>query len=224
MDDTSIPQPAAVEAIPNTNNAVMAPDGLEQPAHALVDFLLLGGPVLWVLAGLSVVTLSLVLAKLVQFSIARLNSKLRSGGLGAIKSATATAIKSHPKDRALVEDAGRRAARGIMRPLERGLGTLGMIAMLSPLIGLLGTVIGMIDAFQALETASSAVDPSLLSGGIWVALLTTAAGLVVAIPATLAHGWFEGRLLRFADEAECLIGHVLAHAAPSANTLRIAAE
>ncbi|GAB5502782.1 MotA/TolQ/ExbB proton channel family protein [Pyruvatibacter sp.] len=228
MDETVTSATALPEGHATVEAAALlptiSPQGIEQPTTAIVDFLTVGGPVLWLLAILSVVMMALVLAKLVQFSIARMGSHARGGGLGIIKTATQNAIETHDADRSFAEDAGRRAARTIMRPLEGGLGTLGMIAMLSPLIGLLGTVIGMIGAFQALENAASTVDPSLLSGGIWIALLTTAAGLVVAIPATLAHGWFEGRLTRFADEAECLIGESLAQAAPIKNPLRMAAE
>lgn len=228
MDETNSSAIALPEADATVEAAAtlpsVAPQGMDQPVSAIADFLAVGGPVLWLLAILSVVMMALVLAKLIQFSAARMGSHARHGGLGIIKTATLKAIEAHDADRSFAEDAGRRAARTIMRPLEGGLGTLGMIAMLSPLIGLLGTVIGMIDAFQALENAASTVDPSLLSGGIWIALLTTAAGLVVAIPATLAHGWFEGRLTRFADEAECLIGEALAQAAPVRNPLRMAAE
>lgn len=71
------------------------------------------------------------------------------------------------------------AMRGLLPALE-------LIAQLSPLLGLLGTVIGMIEAFRALEMAGNQVNPALLSAGIWQALLTTAAGLVVAVPATVA--------------------------------------
>jgi biopolymer transport protein ExbB len=71
-----------------------------------------------------------------------------------------------------------------------------LIANLSPLIGLLGTVIGMINAFQALQNAGNKVDPSILSGGIWVALMTTAAGLIIAIPSAAAHNWMEGVVYR----------------------------
>ena len=78
--------------------------------------------------------------------------------------------------------------------LERGLRTLDIIAQLAPLLGLFGTVIGMIEAFQALQGAGSQVDPSVLAGGIWVALLTTAAGLAVAMPASIALSWFEARM------------------------------
>jgi len=213
--------------LPGTDTAgeaVATTAALEHPVSAIADFLSIGGPVLWILAILSVVTMALVLAKLVQFAVARTGSRSGRGALGAVQASTGHAIETHGPDRSSAEDAGRRTARQIMRPLEGGLGTLGMIAMLSPLIGLLGTVIGMIDAFQALEDASGPVDPSLLSGGIWIALLTTAAGLVVAIPATLAHGWFEGGLTRFADEAECTIGETLAQAAPAQSALRLAAE
>ena len=80
--------------------------------------------------------------------------------------------------------------------LRSGLRSLALIASLSPLIGLLGTVLGMINAFQALQDAGNRVDPSILSGGIWVALLTTAAGLIIAIPAAAAHNWMEGVVYR----------------------------
>ena len=73
-----------------------------------------------------------------------------------------------------------------------------MIASLSPLLGLLGTVLGMIEAFQQMEAAGSQVDPSILSGGIWQALLTTAVGLAVAIPVVIMHGFFERKCDRIA--------------------------
>lgn len=222
--DEPITDALALPGNTTADEAVAMTPAFEHPVSAVADFLSIGGPVLWVLAILSVVTMALVLAKLVQFAVARTGSHYGRGALGAVEAATGSAIETHGADRSYAEDAGRRTARQIMRPLESGLGTLGMIAMLSPLIGLLGTVIGMIDAFQALEGASGSVDPSLLSGGIWIALLTTAAGLVVAIPATLAHGWFEGRLTRFADEAECAIGETLAKTTPTQGTLRLAAE
>ncbi|MCE8471205.1 MotA/TolQ/ExbB proton channel family protein, partial [Rhodovulum sulfidophilum] len=66
-----------------------------------------------------------------------------------------------------------------------------LIAVIAPLLGLLGTVLGMIDAFQALQSAGAAADPADLAGGIWEALLTTAAGMAVAIPAAVALSWFE---------------------------------
>jgi biopolymer transport protein ExbB len=91
-----------------------------------------------------------------------------------------------------------------LQPYESGFRILDTIAQLAPLLGLLGTVIGMIDAFQALQSAGSQVDPSALAGGIWVALLTTAAGLSVAMPTSIALSWFEAQTDReraFAEHA-----------------------
>ena len=77
---------------------------------------------------------------------------------------------------------------------QRFLPSLEIIAQVSPLIGLLGTVIGMIDSFNELELGGSLVDPSILAGGIWTALLTTAMGLIVAIPALISHYFLDKKL------------------------------
>ena len=77
--------------------------------------------------------------------------------------------------------------------LERGLVILATIANVAPLMGFLGTVAGMILAFGAIEQAGD-VDPSLVAGGIKVALLTTAAGLVIAIPVNIAYNFFVTRV------------------------------
>nr|WP_093034285.1 MotA/TolQ/ExbB proton channel family protein [Roseovarius azorensis] len=89
--------------------------------------------------------------------------------------------------------------------LERGFRFLDTVAQVAPLLGLFGTVLGMIEAFQALQSAGSQVDPSLLAGGIWVALLTTAAGLAVAMPASVVLSWFESRMA----EERALADHAL---------------
>jgi len=78
---------------------------------------------------------------------------------------------------------------------QKFLPSLEIIAQVSPLIGLLGTVIGMIDSFNELELGGSLVDPSILAGGIWTALLTTAMGLIVAIPALISHYYFDKKLI-----------------------------
>ena len=85
--------------------------------------------------------------------------------------------------------------------LERYLTTLGTIASISPLLGLLGTVLGMIEVFQALN-ATGARDPSVFSGGIGEALITTAFGLCIAIPALICHRHFQRRVDEFAQQLE----------------------
>ena len=89
--------------------------------------------------------------------------------------------------------------------LERNLGIIATIAHIAPLLGLLGTVQGMIQSFRVIEEkAFSGVgaNPSDLAGGIWVSLLTTAAGLVVAIPAYVAHNYLVSRVNDFVTEME----------------------
>jgi biopolymer transport protein ExbB len=88
-----------------------------------------------------------------------------------------------------IQDAGRQVVSG----LERYLNTLGTIAAVAPLLGLLGTVIGMIDVFAVIMQAGVG-SPGQLAGGISKALITTAAGLSVAIPALIFHRYFNGRV------------------------------
>ena len=83
--------------------------------------------------------------------------------------------------------------------------SLEVISQVSPLIGLLGTVIGMIDSFNELELGGSLVDPAILAGGIWTALLTTAMGLIVAIPALVSHYFLEKKINDLIDDFETLI-------------------
>ncbi|MDO9269590.1 MAG: MotA/TolQ/ExbB proton channel family protein [Methylobacter sp.] len=90
-----------------------------------------------------------------------------------------------------VEEAG----RSVVHDLERFLNTLGTIALITPLLGLLGTVFGMIDVFSSLMEHGVG-NPGVLAGGISVALITTAAGLTVAIPSLIFHRYFE----RLVDE------------------------
>jgi biopolymer transport protein ExbB len=88
-----------------------------------------------------------------------------------------------------IQDTGRQVVSG----LERYLNTLGTIAAVAPLLGLLGTVIGMIDVFAVIMQAGVG-NPGVLAGGISKALITTAAGLSVAIPALMFHRYFNGRV------------------------------
>ena len=96
-----------------------------------------------------------------------------------------------------IEETGRR----VVADLGRYLNLLGTIAAISPLVGLLGTVVGMIKVFEAI-TAQGLGDPAVLAGGIGEALLTTAAGLAIAIPAVAMHRYFSAKLDRLAIDME----------------------
>ncbi len=87
-------------------------------------------------------------------------------------------------------------AEEIMARLEKNLSVLSVIVRAAPLLGLLGTILGMINTFSRLAATQGGVDLSVLAEGIWQALLTTAAGLLIAIPVLLALHAFQGRCRR----------------------------
>ena len=93
--------------------------------------------------------------------------------------------------------------------VRHGLRALEVIAAIAPLLGLLGTVLGMIAAFQALQTSGNQADPGVLAGGIWEALLTTAAGMAVAIPASLALAGFDSTAERMTRDIEARATRIL---------------
>lgn len=86
--------------------------------------------------------------------------------------------------------------------LEKYLGILGTIAAIVPLMGFLGTVTGMIRAFMEIQERGGNVDAGVLAGGIWEALITTAAGLTVGIPALLFYNWIQAKVERLVFEME----------------------
>ena len=170
-----------------------------------------------VLLALSIIALTIILLKLYQFIKSRLrNTAFIDETITLLHDdGTETALHSltgNPHPIARVMDTALRAGSDKslsaedrdteitrvgseeVRNLESYLRGLEVIANLSPLLGLLGTVIGMIKAFARLEAAGTKVDPSILAGGIWEALLTTAFGLSVAIPALAAFYLLEGEV------------------------------
>jgi len=111
-----------------------------------------------------------------------------SSPLGTI---LAAGIKNHQLGRDVMKDSIAEAGRQVAHDLERFLNTLGTIATITPLLGLLGTVVGMIKVFSAI-VSHGVGDPAVLAGGISEALITTAAGLAVAIPCVIFHRYFDG--------------------------------
>ena len=95
--------------------------------------------------------------------------------------------------REIMKESIEEAGRHVVHELERYLNTLGTIAAITPLLGLLGTVIGMIKVFAAI-TSFGVGDPTVLAGGISEALITTAAGLSVGIPSLMFYRYFRGRV------------------------------
>lgn len=180
-----------------------------------------GGPLMWPIILCSIVAAAIVLERLWTLQERRVlpremlgrvwqlveanqvNDKIiealeQNSPLGRIL-ASGLANRHRPRELMMerLEDTGRHVAH----ELERFLNTLGTIASISPLLGLLGTVTGIIKAFNALTQGGSS-DPRMLSGGIAEALITTAAGLVVAIPALIAYRYLRGKVDRIVIEME----------------------
>jgi biopolymer transport protein ExbB len=120
----------------------------------------------------------------------RLEELRASSPLGRI---LATALGSADQGRDVMKDRVEDAAVQVLHGLERYVGVLGTIASIAPLLGLLGTVLGMMRAFSVIMLHGSG-SASLLAGGISEALVTTAAGLMVAVPALVCHRFFERRI------------------------------
>ncbi len=184
-----------------------------------------GGPILGILLVLSFLALVVIFLKMFQFSRLRLKYQARLAEdvivrwrRGESDQALALLQKSaYPVTRVMehtlhqlrqgipaekIREESVRVAANQLQSLSSYLRTLDAIANLSPLLGLLGTVLGMISVFQKLQIDASQVHPGLLAGGIWEALLTTAAGLAIAIPAAAAHLWLESIVERQRHQME----------------------
>lgn len=195
-----------------------------------IELIQSGGPVVIILMGMSVIALAIVLVKLWQFHMSQVDDRqtarralrlYRSGQAGQALSllqasnnpiAQALARTIRGQRRGIAEHKIREevlryggdileSLRGWFRPLE-------VIASLAPLLGLFGTVLGMIEAFRQLEAAGNKVNPAILSGGIWEALLTTAVGLAVAIPVVVVLNWLERKVDRLAHEMDSVVTSV----------------
>jgi biopolymer transport protein ExbB len=199
-----------------------------------------GGPVIAILMLISIAAVAVFLLKSWQFSwmgISRYkrihvalscwHSQKSDEALSALSKTrnpiarvleTAMRLKTNHSDDAIAREETTRIAKRELAKMRSHLKILEVIATLSPLLGLLGTVLGMIEAFQKLQGAGSTIDPSILSGGIWEALLTTAAGLVVAIPAVVALNWLEQRIERFKQVMEDTMTQVFTSVAQPTTT------
>lgn len=208
---------------------------------ALENLVTAGGPVTLILLAMSIVTLTVILAKLWQFAAAGVG---RAGTLDqalalwrdgreveaiqhiGARGGPASRVAAHAMgalhtgtEQARVREDTERVALGELAGLRSWLRVIETTVQTAPLLGLFGTVLGMIASFRALEGAGAQADPAVLAGGIWVALLTTAVGLAIAIPSALALTWFQGRIERERERIEDAATRVFTHrqSAPSAS-------
>ncbi len=129
----------------------------------------------------------------------------RKSVLSRVLQATFSGLRARPGDQAYAEELGRQTAIEELARLNSRMRVLESVVQAAPMLGLLGTVIGMIDAFAALSQAEGAVDPALLAEGIWTALTTTAVGLIIAITFYFVATWLEARIDRERQMIETLM-------------------
>lgn len=216
------------EQLPATpGEGVESLPGLVERAQSLLE---IGGPVVTILVLMSFVALLIVVMKLIQFRALRIGNirpvqravsawrrgdreqvlEQLEGSRNPVAQLVVLAIRGRNSELAeeQVREEVLRFGSDMLFQLRRGLRPLEVIGSLAPLLGLLGTVLGMIKAFQQLEAAGNQVNPAILSGGIWEALLTTAVGLCVAIPAVALLNWLERRIDHLAHDMDNLVTQV----------------
>ncbi len=172
-----------------------------------------GGPVVWILAFYSMVGIAIVLDRYILYLRQRrlpngfttyLSSLLDRGDAvsmvqdlkgpeARLIQAVVEANQQGVKD---LQGVGVRVRAAEMQHMETGLATLGLLGNTAPLLGLLGTISGMIKAFMVIEQAGGKVDAQALAGGIWEAMITTGVGLAVAIPLLILLHLLEGSVRR----------------------------
>ena len=175
------------------------------------DALSVGGPALWVIFGISIVLVTVGLWKFWHLiKLGAWNKKQADEILklwlekkvepvdvnqqnirAKILGQTILAISDKNYTNEMVREECVRLANNELNEARRGLRIIDLIITIAPLVGLLGTVLGMIEAFQALQDSGAQADPSALAGGIWEALLTTAAGMGIPIPASILLSWYD---------------------------------
>lgn len=165
-----------------------------------MDLLRLGGPVMVPLILASIAVLAIIIERAIVLARYRLPTNWRPG---TPISSMLAALGDRPEfadfreamlDKGADEASLTLAGEAVVARMEARLGLLATLAKLSTLMGLLGTIIGMIDAFAVIAHATGGVDLAGLADGLWQALITTATGLTIAIPAYLAGAVFEARV------------------------------
>ena len=179
----------------------------------MFELLKAGGFLIWPILLCSVVALAIVIERFSSLRtstvappelIERVGKLLKKGSIDSkiineleehspLGRVLAAGLKNPNQHRVVVKEAVEEAGRHVVHDLEKHLQTLGTIAAITPLLGLLGTVIGMIKVFSAITTFGVG-DPQALAEGISEALVTTAAGLSVGIPSLMFHRYFRGKV------------------------------
>lgn len=191
----------------------------------MFEFMQKGGPIMWIILLCSIVAFAVVIERFWRLKQARIDTDKFMNELsnllkrnrimeaiemcnqtpGPISQVVKAGILKHDRSKPEIREAIEDAAVSEIPVLEKNLSMLATVAHIAPLLGLLGTVTGMVRAFQVIEqkaTALQPVNPKDLAGGIWEALLTTVFGLCVAIPTYVAYNYFVTKVNGFILDME----------------------
>jgi biopolymer transport protein ExbB len=186
------------------------------------DLLSKGGPMMWVLLAMSVVGVLIFIERLLYLHRGQIRSTAFVGGIknilakrrllealtvceetpGPVAAVVKSALLHADRDEQAMRLAVQEAALIEIPVLERRLGSIAAITQVAPLVGLLGTVLGMITTFHAFVQGGSYASASALADGMWQALISTAGSLVVAIPGHLAYHFLSGRVRAIVRDVE----------------------
>ena len=189
-----------------------------------MDILLMGGWMMWPLTLISITATAIIVERLLLFSSFRFPPRSASALLEeAVRGNRAPLLAELEKVERLrrfasllsADGPGKEAAlriegEAVVKALESRLPLLSILARLAPLMGLLGTVLGMIETFSEIANAQAGVNMNQLAGGIWQALITTAAGLIIAIPSLFFLHYFQTRVQQAAEALSETANAVLA--------------
>lgn len=184
----------------------------------MLDLFVKGGWVMYAILGASVLGLAIILERLIFFArirnddislIKNVEEALTSGShaaavdecgrhRGVVCKVVLGCLQEWSRGSERMEDVVNFEGNRALESVEKHLRGLSVVAQTTPLLGLLGTVTGMIKAFMRIQEAGGEVNVASLAGGIWEALLTTAFGLIVAIPVLFVYHFFETRVDRYA--------------------------
>ncbi len=188
-----------------------------------------GGPVMWVLLALSLVAIVVFAERALYLHRGQIRSTAFLTGIknilvkrrlmeaitvceetpGPVSVVVKAALLHHEADESKLRLAVQEAALIELPILERRMGALAAIAQVAPLLGLLGTVLGMLRAFYEFTQGGNYATPAALSGGMWEALLATAFGLAVAVPTHLAHHFLRGRVRVLTHDMEWAANEII---------------
>ena len=160
----------------------------------LEELFIKGGPVVWILTGYSALAVMIVIERYIHFlRMGRVSNDVEGarGPEGSVIREIEQAARDGVKDLARVAN---RVIADELKRMDWGLRTLGVLGNTAPLLGLFGTITGMIKAFMVIEQAGGKVDAQALAGGIWEAMITTGVGLAVAIPILILLHILEGKV------------------------------